>query len=350
MDSELNIAVIGSSEFTVPTAAYFATQGHSVRVTSSDAGVYTVREKSSGHCEVRLLPLERERENVPVIVAIGSPAEAAVAINNRADIFQGALVIFAGGGLDGPFELAALLEDVNTVGAVTIANTTGFPVGGSRFGSNITITSLKENLGVGYGGTENPAARDVIQRLFQRPMVTDLVTASLWSTNFVVHPPVMILGATHVHPGTTALFYGEATTSEAVTLMLAVDQERMRILHALGLPHLPLQEYFQKLYGEDEFGGTLAHSIRNFAPFASVKMPESFEHRFLTEDIAGGLGPLRSLGASLAIATPVTNALITLGEQLVGRELTARSNATAERIIRAHQAGKGKRHCDETKR
>ena len=113
-------------------------------------------------------------------------------------------------------------------------------------------------------------------------------------------------------------YYKEGITPHTINIMRAVDQERIALGRALGFeledgrkarvkrgyiadaPDIPYEQLFNK------------------SPvFSKIKGPLSVDSRYLVEDISNGLTMFSSLGRTLGVPTPVSDAIVTLGGVLL---------------------------------
>ncbi|MCP4627095.1 MAG: hypothetical protein GY850_26840 [bacterium] len=65
--------------------------------------------------------------------------------------------------------------------------------------------------------------------------------------------------------------------------------------------------------------GTLWESLNGSAGLTPVKGPDSLTNRYVTEDVPYGLVAWSSLGQAVGVATPVIDALIAIGESIMGK-------------------------------
>ena len=100
--------------------------------------------------------------------------------------------------------------------------------------------------------------------------------------------------------------------------MLAIDQERIALGNALGFElEEGRQARVKRGYLKDE-PNTPYEELFNTSPvFTKIKGPLSVDSRYLVEDISNGLTLYSSLGKALGVATPVADAIVTLGSTLL---------------------------------
>ncbi|MDI7250776.1 MAG: NAD/NADP octopine/nopaline dehydrogenase family protein, partial [Bacillota bacterium] len=103
----------------------------------------------------------------------------------------------------------------------------------------------------------------------------------------------------------------------------ALDAERLAVGRALGLSRLrSLHEQDLAWYGhQGTFGENICQTNVNNPIYSWSRAPESFDHRYVTEDVPYGLVPLEDLGVRLGVATPTATAVIHLAGVIAGRDL-----------------------------
>ena len=121
------------------------------------------------------------------------------------------------------------------------------------------------------------------------------------------------------------LFGKKENTPSVVRLIGRIDRERMAIRKALGLKQWTLEEEIMMVKWNpngEKFVLPLYDAIHT--PFLEVcEGPYKLHTRHLEEDIPYGLVTYASLGKMLGVPTPVTDAIITLSEELLQKDCRA---------------------------
>jgi opine dehydrogenase len=187
---------------------------------------------------------------------------------------------------------------------------------------------LAANLPIGVfpaSRTEQALAR--VRELFPaiRPCV-DALDAALTNAGVVIHPPLVLLNAGAISNGPFDV-HAAGTTASARRLIDAVDAERIASREGLGYPapHYGLETLYDErraadgLYGAGAREKLLASGLWNEVL--------TFEHRYVTEDVALGLALFESAARTASVASPATTGLLQVFGALLGHTLTGRGRA-----------------------
>jgi opine dehydrogenase len=200
--------------------------------------------------------------------------------------------------------------------------------------SSVTITGKAKRLRLGV----LPGGERVVgmaQHLFPAAALAPNVLASgLSNVNMVLHVPGAVLAAAWVEATQgNFTFYVEGMTSGVARVMRGLDDERRAVARAFG-HDLPI------LTAEMQAIGTVDASFGDLSDFAAaissgeanrrIKAPDSLRHRYYHEDFCYGLLPFTVLAKISGVDTPVADALLRIGQLLVGFDSTA--GRTAERM------------------
>ena len=150
-----------------------------------------------------------------------------------------------------------------------------------------------------------------------------VLEVALCNANVVLHPLPMLLnlGAIERRRGQFALM-AEGMTSGVLRVVDAHDEERMRLLTAVGADPVPVDALFEEL-------GLDPQEYRESRP--APKFFDQIEERFLTEDIPCGTAFMASLGRLLGISTPVSDAILQLASCLRGESFVT-TGRTCKRL------------------
>jgi opine dehydrogenase len=103
--------------------------------------------------------------------------------------------------------------------------------------------------------------------------------------------------------------------------MERLDEERLAVAAAFGLPRVTTLEWNIKFYGHQGFGGkTLYDALSTTPVHGAARAPSSIDHRYFTEDVPFGLAPIASLGRAIGVPTPITEAVVTVSGAVCGRD------------------------------
>jgi opine dehydrogenase len=185
----------------------------------------------------------------------------------------------------------------------------------------VVIWGVVPALGVGiFPAVHTPAALEPIARLFPGAVAyADVLRAGLSALNPIVHPPGVLMNAGRVERSRGDFyFYEEGVTPGVVTVIEALDRERLALGAAYGIELKPVAEGFTNA----GFGprGDLWSVINGSRMLTSLRAPGQLNTRWLTEDLPYGLATWTALAEPLGMEMPVAKSLITLGSALLCRD------------------------------
>ena len=180
------------------------------------------------------------------------------------------------------------------------------------------------------------AALDLARSLFGGVRVQpNVMSTSLRNINLVLHPPAALLSVAWVEATRgDFLFYAEAMTAGVFRATEAFDAERMALGEALGLELPSFADEMMEVgsVDADYFDrGLIRESIARGRANATIKAPDSLEHRYYREDLPCAVLPFAEIAARCDVATPVADAILTLGSVVIGDDVRSRG-FTASRL------------------
>jgi opine dehydrogenase len=143
------------------------------------------------------------------------------------------------------------------------------------------------------------------------------LAAGLGAMNPIVHPPGVLMNAGRIEYSRGEFyFYEEGVTPGVVRVIEGLDAERREIGRALGLDLLPVATAFHHAgFGPQ---GDLWATINGSRMLTQLRAPGSLQTRWLSEDVPFGLRTWAELARQLGIPTPITLAVITLADAVMG--------------------------------
>jgi opine dehydrogenase len=151
---------------------------------------------------------------------------------------------------------------------------------------------------------------------------SSVLETGLTNINAVFHPPGMILNAGWIQAtGGDFLFYREGITPAVGRATEAVDEERMAVARALGVPTASFLDNFLQAgltTAEAAASGDISRTCIESEPNKSIKSPPSLDHRYVHEDVGYGLVPFAAFGDLAGVETPTMDALVSLASTMMG--------------------------------
>jgi len=133
--------------------------------------------------------------------------------------------------------------------------------------------------------------------------------------------------------GNAYRFYAEGYTPSLITLLEALDAERLAVARAYGAPVLCIHEWLLNTYrlvGDSlrETSHRLTHEPTG--PCQWTPTPPSLQHKYVIEDMPCGLVAMSELGRAAGVATPLIDGLITLASTMRRRDFRAEGRSLAQ--------------------
>jgi opine dehydrogenase len=247
---------------------------------------------------------------------------------------EGQVVVYLGKG-GACLTWAKVLRELKIARKVYLADTNTLPYGASRMGEfQVRLENRTQNLILGtFPGRDVETVAEVVEKLFTKEHGYEIrrgqnaIDSILVDYNAITHTPPMICNAARIELAEKPfyLFGKKENTPSVVRLIGRIDRERMAIGKALGLQQWTLEEEIMMVkwnpHGEN-YVLPLYDAIHT--PFLEVcEGPYKLNTRHLEEDIPYGLVTYSSLGRMLGVPTPVSDAIITLAEELLQKGFRA---------------------------
>lgn len=350
----MKIAILGAGNTGQIMAFDLARKGAEVRL-------YTGSAEKAAH--IRLHGIVAEG-------SLSGSARPAVATTDMGEAVRGAEVVFvmstAGGHRPLAEKFGSVAEKGQTVivfngnwGALEFCEVLGVAPGdaaaglligetgtqlyiGSASGPGVVfVKQVKKAVSLAMAAPERTA--ETVARLAgffpQFTAAANIVSTSLSSANAIVHTPVCLFNLSRIEMRQDFLFYAEGASPSTVAYVERIDEERMAVLRALGLPFRSMLEIINSFWPDKK--ESLYAAIRENPSYGTVTGPKSLEHRFFSEDIPYGVVPLVHLGRVLGVETPYLEAMLETFSRFFGRDLFAAGFRPDIAAVRAAAGGAG---------
>jgi len=147
----------------------------------------------------------------------------------------------------------------------------------------------------------------------------NILYTSLNNVNAMMHPAPTLLNAGRIECKSPFEYYSEGVTPALAKVIEKLDAERLAIGAALGIKLMSIEEWYKESYGVT--GSTLYELVQNVKAYEGIKGPTTLNTRYIFEDIPTGLVPLSLLGTVLGVRTTTMNAIVEVGNIVLGRDL-----------------------------
>ncbi|UCG90053.1 MAG: NAD/NADP octopine/nopaline dehydrogenase family protein [Candidatus Heimdallarchaeota archaeon] len=127
----------------------------------------------------------------------------------------------------------------------------------------------------------------------------------------IFHPAPLLLNAARCESeGVTYRHYIDGITPTIAEFLEKMDQERVKVASAYGIPAISLNKWLKIVYGSK--GKTLYEKIQRTEQYSNVEAPSTLNCRYIFEDVPTGLVPISNLGAAIGVTTPHIDVIINL--------------------------------------
>jgi opine dehydrogenase len=362
--AECTVAIIGAGLGGIALAANLGLQGYRLRLHDrDDARLAKVRER--GGLDVEGLgqgfaPVERVTPELApavegadvVIVVTGSHFHAEAARDLAPVLRDGQAILLVQGGTGGALVVRRELQRHGCRAAVDVAEMDNYPYSlGWLEPTRVKMTIVKRWLQI--SALPAPRAGAVLSRLRtafpQAVAAPSILATGLTNMNATLHVANMVGNAGRLEAeGNGYRFYAEGYTPSLVTLLEALDAERLAVARGFGVQVPGVHAWLRGTYGLG--GDTLRDTFQRLTyeptgPYQWTPTPSTLRHKYVIEDVPCGLVAMSALGQVAGVATPVIDGLVALTSAMLGRDfrregrnlerlgLAGRSIADVKRIL-----------------
>jgi len=265
-----------------------------------------------------------------IIVVTGSHFHAEVARDLARVLRDGQTILLIQGGTGGSLVIRAELRRAGCRANVDVAEMDNFPYSLAwPEPTRVKVTIVKRFLQI----AALPASRidAVLAKLRtafpQAVAAPSILTTGLTNMNATLHVVNMVGNIGRLEAtGNRYRFYAEGYTPSLVTLLEALDAERLAVARAFGARVPGIHAWLLDTYalGGDSLAETFHHLTHApTGPYQWTPTPPSLQHKYVIEDVPCGLVAMSSLGRAAGVATPVIDGLIALTSAMLRRDFRA---------------------------
>jgi len=337
----VNLAILGGSNGGFATAADLALAGHRVRLWSrsaralgalaDDPTIVLAAEGRAGRARLARATTELaeaiEGAEV-VIVPLPATSHDDLATRLAPHVHDRQIILLTPGTL-GSFAMARALARAGASLPYALAETGTLPYLTRKTGPTAVSAPVRAaNLPLGvFPASRGKQTTARLAELFPavRPCV-DALDAALTNAGPVIHPPLVLLNAGPIDGGRFDV-HAAGTTPSVRRLIDVVDAERVLMRNGWGYPapHYELATYYDEARAAEGLYGAGARAKLLASGLWSEIL--TFEHRYVTEDVAFGLTLFESAGRAAGIETPGVSGLLLVFRALLGHQLSGRGRA-----------------------
>jgi opine dehydrogenase len=158
---------------------------------------------------------------------------------------------------------------------------------------------------------------------------SNVLETGLTNLAAVMHSPGMLLNAGWIEYTKGGFkFYFEGITPSVARVVQALDEERLRLVEAVGLRPVPATQWYYRQGCTPIETNSVYEAFQAGGPDQYLKAPSTLDHRYVIEEVNYGLVPMASMGRMLLVPTPNMNALIRIASTTSQRNFWAEGLTT----------------------
>ena len=325
------IAIIGAGNGGQTTAAWLANQGYKTRIFDvmedtvaklNELGGVNIYGNTDypgfGKIEFATTDMEKAIEGCELILLIlPENYHDSIAVKMAPYLKDGQIVVLNPASGLGAISFKKTLTDAGCTADVTLAVTcTLLFAARIKETGDVLVTGQKTELSiVAFPGNRKQIVEDAMYPVFsQHIFANNIIDTAMENLNLAFHPGPTLLYTAQIEKGEKFNYYNDMVPSQ-ITLMKALDQERMAICAAYGVKLPDAEAAFALEYS---YEGDLYTMLKNAECYKGIMGPNSLQVRYLLEDVPFSLRSVQILGKIAKVPTPVIDSVCTIGEALVG--------------------------------
>ena len=265
-----------------------------------------------------------------IIVVTGSHFHAGAARDLAPVLKDGQTILLIQGGTGGSLVVRRELQRAGCRATVDVAEMDNYPYSlGWPEPTRVNMTIVKRFLQIAtLPATRSDAVMAKLGPMFPHAVAAPNVLATgLTNMNATLHVANMVGNIGRLEAaGNKYRFYAEGYTPSLITLLEALDAERLAIAGAYGVKVPGIHAWLLQTYGLG--GDSLRETFHRLTyeptgPYQWTGTPPSLQHKYVIEDVPCGLVAMSELGRAAGMATPVIDGLVTLTSAMLGRDFRA---------------------------
>lgn len=272
-----------------------------------------------------------------IIIVTGGNFQADVARSLASLLRDGQVILLIQGNTGGSLVVRRTIEACGCRAAVDVAEMDNYPYSCWRL-SPVRIRPIVKKRWLqiaAFPGRRIAQVFPLLSPLFPQAVAApDIIHTGFMNANAMLHVANCVANAGKIDRGEGYKFYAEGVTPAVARLYEAIDAERVRVAAKLGAAVPTLPDWFERVYGVR--GVTLVETCQllttnSDGPYQATGTPNSFDHKYISEDVPVGLVPMGALGAAAGVRTTTINALVTLACIIAGTDF-AHHTRTLDRL------------------
>lgn len=337
--NEGTVAIIGAGLGGIALVANLGLLGYRLRLHDRDDGrLAKVRDRGGldveglvqGFAPVELVTRELAAavDGADVIIVVtGSHFHAEVARGLAKVLEDGQTILLIQGGTGGSLVVRQELHRAGCGAAVDVAEMDNYPYSlGWPEPTRVKMTIVKRFLQIASlpAGRIGPVFARLHTAFPQAVAAPSILATGLTNMNATLHVANMVGNVGRLEgSGNRYRFYAEGYTPSLVTLLEALDAERLAVARAYGVRVPGVHDWLRQTYG---LGGDSLHetfhrlTYEPTGPYQWTPTPASFQHKYVVEDVPCGLVAMSALGHAAGVSTPVIDGLIAVTSAMLGRD------------------------------
>jgi opine dehydrogenase len=333
----MRVAVIGDEGVAAASAGHLALEGFDVTWASPRSAVLdpyrngvTLVGLGVGHPHLTSSLDEAVSGAQLVLICTHATDHAAYADLLAPMLSQGQVVVLSPGRTGGALEFAhARAAHCPSVRIVIGETETAVYTPAGRGSGRIEILAEKYTIrAAALPATDNQRLADVLCQVYpQVTMAENVLDTSINNVGGVVHPAAMLLNSyatEQAASGTPLIYYqDQVNPTVAALVMERLDAERVAVGHALGVATvLSFTAWSQACF--HHAGPDIRQTVSTNPAYAGFGAPTSLlALGFVDDEVRNSLVPLSDLGVLVGVATPMTDAVISLACAMLGTDFRA---------------------------